>query len=185
MKISEIYSFKEEDKRGDYKFDKSRKGELTNRGYIRHEYLCDDGKKHRILEHVAKWGYFNGDIPDGMEIDHINGDRADNRLSNLRVLTHKDNCNTDVTLARYSGRIETEEQKAKISAAMKNRLDLSKPVIQVNGDGSTTRYESLNECARCGYSFRHVCNACHGKNYSKGHEFKGSFWYYEDEYLTK
>lgn len=184
MRINENYTFKAEDKRGDYNLGRLRIGELVNTGYIRHEYLCDDGKKHRMLEHDAKWIYFNGDIPEGMEIDHINGDRADNRLSNLRAVTHKDNCNNEVSLERYRSRTKSEEEKQHLSIVLKNHPSISRGVVQVNSYGSITRYLSLNECARSGYAQRHVCNACQGKNYSKGHEYKGSFWYYEDEYVS-
>ena len=34
---------------------------------------------------------FNGPIPIGKEIDHINGKKDDNRISNLRALTHSQN----------------------------------------------------------------------------------------------
>lgn len=43
---------------------------------------------------------FNGDIPDGMQIDHINMIRNDNRIENLRALTPSqnklNNCKTNV-----------------------------------------------------------------------------------------
>ena len=41
---------------------------------------------HRII-----WEMINGSIPTGMEIDHINGIRNDNRLENLRVVFHRKN----------------------------------------------------------------------------------------------
>jgi hypothetical protein len=43
-------------------------------------------KVHRII-----WEAFNGAIPDGFEIDHINDDRADNKLTNLQLLIHAEN----------------------------------------------------------------------------------------------
>ena len=38
------------------------------------------------------WTFMNGDIPKGMEIDHINRDRSDDRIENLRVVTPSENC---------------------------------------------------------------------------------------------
>jgi len=47
-----------------------------------------DGKKYR--QHRLAWLYVYGEMPKG-EIDHINQDRADNRICNLREVTHKEN----------------------------------------------------------------------------------------------
>ena len=38
------------------------------------------------------WECFNGLIPEGMVKDHINHQREDNRLCNLKVVTQKENC---------------------------------------------------------------------------------------------
>ena len=45
----------------------------------------------RTMFHRVVWEEANGPIPDGMEVDHINGDTKDNRLENLRIVTHSDN----------------------------------------------------------------------------------------------
>lgn len=37
------------------------------------------------------WEYFNGPIPEGMEIDHINCERSDDRIENLRLATRRQN----------------------------------------------------------------------------------------------
>jgi hypothetical protein len=50
-----------------------------------------DGKPHNKYAHRMVWEYYNGEIPEGMQIDHINDDRADNRLENLRLSTNKSN----------------------------------------------------------------------------------------------
>jgi len=38
------------------------------------------------------WEAFNGKIPAGLEIDHIDRDKHNNTLSNLRLVTHSENC---------------------------------------------------------------------------------------------
>ena len=50
-----------------------------------------DGKRYHLYSHRAIWSYFCGDIPSGLVINHINGNKSDNRLDNLEVVTHKEN----------------------------------------------------------------------------------------------
>jgi hypothetical protein len=50
-----------------------------------------DGKyKHRPIHRVL-WEAFNGRIPKGIEVNHINLNRQDNRLENLEIVTHQQN----------------------------------------------------------------------------------------------
>lgn len=64
-------------------------GWLENTGYYRFEYK---GKK--VLIHRFIYECLIGDIPDGFQIDHINGVRTDNSIGNLRLVTQQQNlCN--------------------------------------------------------------------------------------------
>jgi hypothetical protein len=46
----------------------------------------------KVLYHVIVWILSTGkDIPQGMDIDHINGNKIDNRIDNLRIVTHRVN----------------------------------------------------------------------------------------------
>jgi len=47
------------------------------------------GKNYRV--HRLVWMKFRGEIPEHLEIDHINDIRSDNRLVNLQLLTHAEN----------------------------------------------------------------------------------------------
>lgn len=61
-------------------------------GYIRppNNYLQIGvaGKQHPA--HRLAWLYCHGSWPDGM-LDHINGNRIDNRIENLRIVTNSEN----------------------------------------------------------------------------------------------
>ncbi|KKM62165.1 hypothetical protein LCGC14_1524500, partial [marine sediment metagenome] len=49
------------------------------------------GKIMRIYAHRLIWIYFNGNIPKGLEINHKQGIKGDNRLSKLELTSHKEN----------------------------------------------------------------------------------------------
>ncbi len=53
--------------------------------------LSVENKQRTLCAHRMVWEGFNGPIPEGMQINHDNGDKADNRLSNLEVCTPSEN----------------------------------------------------------------------------------------------
>lgn len=80
-------------------------------------------KKRRYYEHRIAWYMMTGDDPTGLEIDHINGDKSDNRFSNLRMATcqqNKVNCGLSANnTSGYKG--VTKNRKAWIASITKDR----------------------------------------------------------------
>lgn len=72
-----------------------------NNGKNGYKYIYVEGRK--IPKHCFIWEAFNGEIPEGMEIDHILpiSDGGTDELSNLRLVTHKENMNNPLTLEKY------------------------------------------------------------------------------------
>lgn len=70
----------------------------------KHFYLMftpsKDGKYGNKPVHRAVWEAFNGPIEGRYEVNHINLDRQDNRLENLELLTHQQNCQHAQTIYR-------------------------------------------------------------------------------------
>lgn len=59
---------------------------VNQSGYIRIKYRGEKFLAHRIV-----WEMHYGKIPEGMQVDHINHDRTDNRIENLRLVNANEN----------------------------------------------------------------------------------------------
>lgn len=80
-----------------------RAGAVNTRGY---RLAGVDGlilREHRLI-----WVWMTGEaVPDGMLVDHVNGDPGDNRWCNLRLLTASDNTRNQ-RRARHYGTMKTK-----------------------------------------------------------------------------
>ena len=104
---------------------------------------------------------FLGEIPNGKEIDHIDSNKSNNSLSNLRVCSHKENMNNPITLSK-----NRQPQKTVNSLS----------VIRTNKFGEQKEYESIHEAAEDGFPFWSLYRACKSQK-----EYKGYFWCYGEK----
>ena len=72
-------------------------------GYIKNRVKYGKGKSGYVRQHRIVYETFVGLIPEGYEIDHINTIRDDNRVSNLRLVTRKENMNNPLTIKKIKG----------------------------------------------------------------------------------
>lgn len=69
---------------------KKKAGKVATNGY-RTISLQRDGTIYTFCEHRCVWVWFNGEIPEGMNINHLDFDRSNNRIENLEVVTQQEN----------------------------------------------------------------------------------------------
>lgn len=178
--IKRKYTFKEEDDWGCYD-EKGcyHRGHQHKDGYTMHSWYCIDGKQHQLLEHRMKWEFFNGDIPDGVEVDHVIpiSEGGTNKLSNLRLCSHKDNMNNTNSVRKMSrtrkGKfIPKQVRIASYEASIKK-------VIRKLDNGSVEEYESAKKASNeNNFNYVNIMKACEGKYCKEGNYYKNSRWYY-------
>lgn len=89
-KIKELFEYKEGELR--YRIARGNRaagqtaGTVDKSGY---DMITMEGK--RYLTHRLIYAYFNGDIEDTLKIDHINGNKLNNHIDNLRKVTVQEN----------------------------------------------------------------------------------------------
>lgn len=111
---------------------------------------------HRLVAEAFISNHENKSI-----VDHINGERTDNRVENLRWVSQKENINNPITL----GRMSKSKIGTKLSEEVKEIIKLthSKPILQYDMYGNFIReWESASQAGRelgiDSTSIREVCN---------------------------
>jgi len=96
---------------------KRKTGDLA--GSSNKDWYCTIGiNGKRLFQHRVIWTMFYGQIPQGCDIDHVNRDKHDNRIENLRAVSrscnlhNKDSKNIRITKSgRYEAYIEIDGRR--------------------------------------------------------------------------
>ncbi len=72
--------------------------------------------------HTLIYITFYGPIPEGLVIDHINGNKKDNSAENLRAVTNAENCNNPATKGNYKNRKHDPGERERRSRGQKERF---------------------------------------------------------------
>lgn len=111
-------------------------------------------------------------------IDHINTNRTDNRVENLRWVTQKENVNNPISISKMKKNHHLKNRFGKLHPS-------SKPIIQFTKDGEFIRkWDCIKDVEReLNFSGGYVGNCCKGK-YKTAYNFIWRY-YYKGIYLKK
>ena len=102
-------------------------GNKTHSGYLKcmvRKYAQSGQKTYFV--HRFIWECFNGVVPEGKVIDHINNEKKDdNQLCNLQLLTHKQNCKKSAKDRDYTFVAKNCENRKCVKATNKNTNEVS------------------------------------------------------------
>lgn len=130
----EKYIITEDGKVFSKRFNRYMLGTSSRGGYLTLCLRCKDQKSRVFYFHRVIWFYFNGEIPQGYEINHIDEDKTNNSLSNLELLSRGDNIRygTRTERASISNSIVQKGRKFTKEHIRKLELAHSKPILQYN-----------------------------------------------------
>ena len=130
------------------------------RNYCRINLCASPGKLVTKYVHILVAHAFLGPPPPNHEIDHINGDASDNRLENLRYVSHQQNI-----LHAMSRR----------GNWLKSSRKTFSPITQIMPDGSVISHTSIaSACRTLGLSHTASANLCSATK--SGNKAYGFHW---------
>lgn len=129
-------------------------GYKTASGYT--ALAINDGRRTlRPLAHRVIWEHRHGPIPDGMQINHIDGVKSNNAIDNLELVTPQGNQLHALALGLAHGNKGESHPRAKVTDALVRQ-------IRDRVAGGERQYRVAQDL---GLSKAQVCRICSGKNW--------------------
>ena len=152
------------------------KPQLAGQGY---PFVClyKDGKGKQRYVHRLVAQAFVPNPENKREVDHIDNDKTNNDVSNLRWVTHKENQNNEITRANML------EDTSKFVSQKGADNPFSRKVSMFSLDGEYIRsFDCLHDAAQfVGVTDNSIGRVCRGERRQSG----GYFWKYEGEAKMK
>lgn len=149
----------------------------SNKGYLQvHLWKNGNGKYYCVNRLV--WSAFNGEIPEGLQVNHIDENPFNNCIWNLNLMTCEENNNYGTRNERISASLRGRKRPSEIFEK------ISKPIEAVNEDGEIIySFISISEADRNGFSKTAIRACCKNKYWNKkGNNFyRGLIWRYANE----
>lgn len=149
-----------------------RNGELYDCRISGYGYKQFCGGRYLHVEIARK---FLGNIPKGYEVDHIDTNKLNNNVNNLRIVDRKGNMNNPIT--------KKHQLIANKKVGELLKVKFGHPIVQLSPEGKfIARYNSACEAHRCTGIYQ-----SHIREYILGYRKKagGYIWMYEKDYNLK
>lgn len=135
------------------------RGNKKKTGYYEVCLRDDEGKKRSVLIHRIIAEAFCAKTGEGLEVNHINGEKNDNRADNLEWVSHNENL-----------------KHAYESGAREDDVSAKRVVAENMETGEVKIFNSIYSAARqLGISQGNICMCCKGRRLYAG----GYYWKYQ------
>lgn len=149
------------------------KSALDKDGYS-YYVLCVKGERHTIKAHRLVAMAFIPNFKNKPAIDHINGNKLDNRVDNLRWVTNKENTHNPNTMPNLIKACMSKERQGKLYiASVKRNFGRKKTLVYKDGVfiGEFESQKAASNATGVTISKISLCVSGHRKQ-SKGYTFK-------------
>jgi hypothetical protein len=159
----EVKSLERLDSRGNHLKEKLLSPGKDSKGYLR-VTLSKNGVVKTFKIHRLVYGTFVGEIPKGIQCNHIDENKENNRVDNLNLMTPKENINWGTHNTRMA---------AALSKAVEAVDKVTGRVVYV--------FPSTMEAGRQGFNQVAVASCCRNYYNRPGNNvYKGFIWRYKD-----